>query len=65
MPKVKIDAIIEQRRPEVRKALNEVLRRHCPDADYNLSAIERDFERAVGRKIGSWITVPAAYVQGD
>ncbi|WP_242126180.1 hypothetical protein [Sphingobium sp. Sx8-8] len=65
VPKVKIDAIVEKQRSEMRKALGVVLRKHFPDADYSLSAVERDFERAVGRKIGGWITVPASCVQTD
>lgn len=65
MPKVKIDSIVERQRSEMRKALGLVLRKHFPDADYSLSAVERDFERAVSRRIGGWITVPAAYVRDD
>ena len=63
MARVKIEEIIDHLSSELRKALEEAVRKEIPDAEFNQRQLFRQFLRAVGRKCNTWESVPDHYVE--
>lgn len=62
MARVKIEEIVEHLRSEMRGALEDAVTHVLPKAQFDSHDLFREFRRAVGRKCGTWETVPDSYV---
>jgi len=58
MAKVKIEAIVEYLKTDMRRALEAAVKEAAPEATFNSHALFRSFRRAVRRKCNVWETVP-------
>jgi hypothetical protein len=58
MARIKIEDVIDYLDHDMKRALDETVKRHFPGAEYNKNALFRDFKRAVYRKCSTWETVP-------
>ena len=65
MAKVKIEEIIDDLSSEIKKALDEAVRRTIPGAVFDRNSLFREFKRAVGRKCRVWERVPDRHVETD
>ena len=63
MARVKIEEIVGHLSTELRKALDEAVRKEIPDADFNPQQLFREFRRAVRHKCSTWESVPDHYVE--
>ena len=57
-PKLKIEAIVEYLKTDMRRALEAAVKEAAPEATFNSHALFRSFRRAVRRKCNVWETVP-------
>lgn len=58
MAEVKIEDVVYHLDTEFKHALQDTLRRHLPDAQYNLHALFDTFQRAVYDRCSVWERVP-------
>lgn len=63
MAKVKIEEVVDHLSSEFRRALEEVFRKHAPNANINSHQVFRDFRSAVYRKCSTWENIPDQYVE--
>lgn len=65
MARARIEDIVVHLKSEMKRALNDALRRAAPDADVNAHQVFQEFRRAVSRKCNTWEYVPDHYVEKD
>ena len=63
MAKVKIENIIDHLDTEIRRALEETIKDHFPNTNFDNRAVFRTFVRMVGRKCSTWEDVPDDFVE--
>lgn len=63
MARVNVEGIIDHLSSDMRRALEDAVRRQIPDAEFNRSALFREFRRAVYRKCNTWERVPDRLVR--
>jgi len=63
MAKVKIEDVIDHLDTEIRRALEETIKSHFPNQNFNAREVFRTFVRMVGRKCSTWENVPDHYVE--
>lgn len=63
MARVKIEEIVDDLSPQMRKALEAAVRQVLPDAEFNSHQLFREFKRAVGRKCNTWEQVKDSHVE--
>lgn len=65
MARIKIEAILDDLSSEMKRALDDAVKRILPDAEFNRNQLFREFKRAVGRKCSTWERVPDDHVDVD
>jgi len=65
MAKVQMDELVDHLSSEIRRALEDTLAEHFPNAQVDAHEVFRTFRRAVRRKCSTWETVPDQYVEKD
>ena len=63
MAKVKIEEVVDHLSSEFRRALEDTLKEHFPNSDFDSREVYRTFKRAVYRKCSVWETVPDHFVE--
>ena len=63
MAKVKIEEVIDHLDTEIRRALEETIKTHFPNTNFDTREVFRTFKRMVGRKCNTWERVPDIYVE--
>jgi hypothetical protein len=63
MAQVKIESIIEHLDYEMKRALEDAVKRAGVEEHVNRNRLFKEFVKAVGRKCSSWENVPDNYVQ--
>lgn len=58
MARVKIEAIVDRLDSEFRRALDEAVRYHIPNADCHANVLFSTFKRNLARHCRTWETVP-------
>lgn len=65
MAKVKIEEIIDHLDYEIRKALEETLKEHFPNQNFDTKAVFKTFKNQVYIKCNTWENVPDRYVEKE
>lgn len=65
MARVKIEEIIEDLSSEMKRALEDAVKRILPGAEFDRNQLFREFRRAVGRKCSTWERVSDSHVDFD
>lgn len=65
MARVKIESVVHHLDREFKQALEDAIRQHIPNANYNISALYTTFERAVYNRCSTWERVPDQYIEKD
>jgi len=65
MARVKIEDVIDHLELDMKRALEDAVRRMMPDANIDINRIFREFRKAVGRKCSTWESVPDRYIEQD
>jgi len=65
MARVNIEEIVSHLDIDIRRALEETIKHHFPDATFDKRAVFRTFVRMVRRKCSTWETVPDHYVDSS
>lgn len=63
MAKVKIEAIVEHLDHDMKRALEDAVRRVYPDLQVDRNRLYKEFVKAVYRKCNTWETVPDNMVE--
>jgi hypothetical protein len=64
MARVKIQAIVSRLSAEMRRALEDAVKRTVrDDGTFDAHTLFREFERAVRRRFSTWVRVPDDYVE--
>lgn len=63
MTKVQIEEVVDHLSSEFRRALEETMKEHFPNQNFDSFAVFRTFKRQVYRKCNVWETVPDRYVK--
>jgi hypothetical protein len=63
MARLKVEGLLEQMAPELRRALASALREVQPDVTVDEYALYRAFQRAAGRICDDWVEVPSRYLE--
>jgi hypothetical protein len=63
MAQVRIEDIIEYLDSDLRRALEDAVSSEIPGASLDSHSLFRAFVRAVGRRCGTWETVPDSFVK--
>lgn len=58
MAQVNIEEIIDHLSSDIRRALEDAVKKSIPGANIDSHQLFRDFRRAVGRKCNTWVDVP-------
>lgn len=65
MAKVKIEDIVDYLSSEFRRALEETIKEHFPNQNFDSGDVFRTFKRQVYRKCSVWENVPDQYVEKE
>ena len=65
MTRVKIEDIVDHLSTQIRRALEDAVKRVSPDAHFDAHQLFREFRRAVGRKCNTWENVPDRFVEKE
>lgn len=65
MARVKIEDIVDHLDSDMKRALEDAVRRVMPNANVDRNQLFREFRRAVGRKCSTWESVPDQYIECD
>jgi len=65
MARVKIEDIVDHLNSEMRRALEDAVKRAVPDAHFDAYQLFREFRKAVGRKCSTWENVPDHFVEKE
>lgn len=65
MAKVKIEALLEYLDSDLKKALDDAVRRVLPNSQFDRNTLFKEFTRSVGRKCSTWERVPDRLVETD
>ena len=63
MARIKIQSIVEKLDYDLKRALEDAIDEVLPNSHIDRNELYRAFERAVGRKCSTWVTVPDHYVE--
>lgn len=63
MAKVKIEEIIDHLDSEIRRALEDTIKNHFPNSNFDSREVFRTFKRMVGRKCNTWENVPDNFIE--
>jgi hypothetical protein len=57
MAQIRIQSIVEKLDYEMKRALEDAVRRVLPDAQVDRTQLFKEFRKAVGRKVAAWVSV--------
>ncbi|HNW98003.1 MAG TPA: hypothetical protein PKK00_06300 [Bacteroidales bacterium] len=65
MARIKIDSIIDYLDTDLRKALEETIKQHFSDENFDNRELFRTFKRNVSKKCSSWEEVPDHFIDSN
>lgn len=63
MAQLQIEEVVDHLSSEFRRALEETIKEHFPNQNFDSSAVYRTFKRQVYRKCSVWENIPDKYVK--
>jgi hypothetical protein len=63
MPRVKIESIVTKLDYEMKRALEDAIRRVLPGAQIDRTHLFKEFRKAVGRRAAAWVSVSDSDVE--
>lgn len=63
MKQIKIESVIDHLSHDMKRALEDAVRRQVPGATFDRNALFKEFLKGVYRKCSTWETIPDQFVR--